>query len=453
MLFHIVWKDVLILLKIFITLVLSISALFLLPYHSAHATYLESLILESIQTHPSILAQQEARGAAILQVQAAKWQYYPTPSIGVDAIQADSDDSTYQGDDTSWTFGLSQPLYTGGRLKAGVSNAQAGVTIAEIDVYQQQQTIALNLVQAYGDWLSAHTQRQAWMASSLKHKRLQKLVERRVEIGLSPESDLSLAIGRYETTIAEMASFQAQEEAALNALMEILGRHINVDKLSEQSKHIHNRTLGALGELLESARLTSPEVRRAIAEVQRLESDIHLQKSALSPRVDLRAEYVEGSLTQNVSGAEKRIFVNVSSQLGAGLSSFSNIQVANKTKQAARARITTQRRLIEQIVRSDFAQANTFQLRVKSLMRSVETAQQVADSYERQFPVGRKSWLDVMNAVRDLVNTEVQLADTKAAHLVVTWRLAIIAKGLSHLLRDDFTNVHDDQSVGIKNGK
>lgn len=435
-----------ILLKFFVALAFTVSALFLQPYHSAHAGYLESLILESVQTHPSILAQQEAHSAAISQVQAAKWQYYPTPMIGLDAIQAESGDSTYQGDDTSWTFGLSQPLYTGGRLKAGVSNAQAGVTIAEIDVYQQQQTIALNLVQAYGDWLSAHTQKQAWKASSLKHKRLQKLVERRVEIGLSPESDLSLAIGRYETTLAEIASFQAQEEAALNALMEILGRHINVDKLRIQSKHINNRTLDTLGKLLESARLKSPEVRRAISEVQRLESDIQLQKSALSPRVDLRAEYVEGSLTQDISGSEKRIFVNISSQLGAGLSSLSNIQVANKTKQAARARVTSQRRLVEQIVRSDFSQAELFQLRVKSLTRSVDTAQQVADSYERQFPVGRKSWLDVMNAVRDLVNTEVQLADTKAAHLVVTWRLTIIARGLSHLLKKDFVDVNNEFS-------
>jgi adhesin transport system outer membrane protein len=187
-------------------------------------------------------------------------------------------------------------------------------------------------------------------------------------------------------------------------------------------------------------------VRRAISEVQRLESDIQLQKSALSPRVDLRAEYVEGSLTQDISGSEKRIFVNISSQLGAGLSSLSNIQVANKTKQAARARVTSQRRLVEQIVRSDFSQAELFQLRVKSLTRSVDTAQQVADSYERQFPVGRKSWLDVMNAVRDLVNTEVQLADTKAAHLVVTWRLTIIARGLSHLLKKDFVDVNNEFS-------
>jgi adhesin transport system outer membrane protein len=160
----------------------------------------------------------------------------------------------------------------------------------------------------------------------------------------------------------------------------------------------------------------------------------------------LRAEYVEGSLTQDISGSEKRIFVNISSQLGAGLSSLSNIQVANKTKQAARARVTSQRRLVEQIVRSDFSQAELFQLRVKSLIRSVDTAQQVADSYERQFPVGRKSWLDVMNAVRDLVNTEVQLADTQAAHLVVTWRLTIIARGLSHLLKKDFVDVNNEFS-------
>ena len=407
------------------------------PYTLVHSAYLESLILESIHTHPSVLAQKDSKAAALSQVQAAKWQYYPTPSFAVDAIQANGNDSIYQGDDMSWTFGLSQPLYTGGTLKANIDNALAGVSIAEVDLYDQQQSVALNLVQAYGDWLSAYTKRKAWMKSSLKHNRLKKMVARRVEIGLSPDSDLSLAIGRYQTTLAEIASFQAEEAVALNALMEILGRHVNVEKLHENVSVIELQELDSLGKLLESAKFISPEIKRAVAEVERLESDIRLQKSALSPRVNLRAEYVDGSLTQDISGSEKRIFINVTSQFGAGLSTFNNIEAANKSREAARAQVKSQHRLVERLIRSDYTQANSFELRVKSLIRSLETSQQVADSYERQFPVGRKSWLDVMNSVRDLVSTEVQLADAQAAHLVVTWRIAIIAKGLSYILRDD----------------
>lgn len=55
-------------------------------------------------------------------------------------------------------------------------------------------------------------------------------------------------------------------------------------------------------------------------------------------------------------------------------------------------------------------------------------------SYDRQFLAGRKSCLDVMNAARELAQTESQLADLQSTQVVVTWRLTILTRGVADAL-------------------
>ena len=91
---------------------------------------------------------------------------------------------------------------------------------------------------------------------------------------------------------------------------------------------------------------------------------------------------------------------------------------------------------LRRIVQSDYALLQSFQVRINALEASLQTAIEVSESYSRQFLVGRKSWLDVMNAARDLVGIEVQLADAKSAEVFVSWRLSIIALGLDATLAE-----------------
>ena len=66
--------------------------------------------------------------------------------------------------------------------------------------------------------------------------------------------------------------------------------------------------------------------------------------------------------------------------------------------------------------------------------------QQVFESYSRQYLAGRKSWLEVMNASREIAQGEIQLAEAQASHVVVTWRLAIVAFGLDDAIQYKVTN-------------
>ena len=55
---------------------------------------------------------------------------------------------------------------------------------------------------------------------------------------------------------------------------------------------------------------------------------------------------------------------------------------------------------------------------------SSTTSTQVFESYARQYVIGRKSWNDVLNAVREATQAQLVLEDTRAQAIAASLRLA-----------------------------
>ena len=71
------------------------------------------------------------------------------------------------------------------------------------------------MVQSYGDWLGAHLKVLASEKSLASHQRLREQVTRRIREGASAESDLTLAVARYEGVSADVTAGAAQRDIAL----------------------------------------------------------------------------------------------------------------------------------------------------------------------------------------------------------------------------------------------
>jgi adhesin transport system outer membrane protein len=57
--------------------------------------------------------------------------------------------------------------------------------------------------------------------------------------------------------------------------------------------------------------------------------------------------------------------------------------------------------------------------------QAIISAREVLASYERQFTAGRKSWLDVLNALRELTQSEIRLAQAQASATAGLYRLRL----------------------------
>ena len=128
------------------------------------------------------------------------------------------------------------------------------------------------------------------------------------------------------------------------------------------------------------------------------------------------------------------MFFGLSSRFGAGLSSLTNVEAARTQHQAALAEIEVQSRNLAEQVLTDQALALSSARRLQAVQAALNANADVSASYDRQFLAGRKTWIDVMNAARELTQTEMQLADLQASLVAVSWRLAIYTLGIASLI-------------------
>lgn len=403
--------------------------MFIFPSFTRAET-LEQLISSALESHPVIQGQQAQEQAAKTGVDSATWQFFPTPSVAIEKVRAGASDRFYQDDSVVSTLRLQQPLWTGGRLTAGQEKAAAGVTASHASLEEARQQLALRVVQTYGDWLAAYLKMQAYDKSMATHVRLREQVNRRIEQGASAESDLVLAVSRLYSVSADIAVARAQQDTALARMGQLLGHRIDANALSATVAGPRPVKSG-VQTLLDMALANNPAILKAQAQARMQESVIDERRADLSPEVYLRAERQYGSYADANTPPGSRLFVGLSSHLGAGLSSLSNVQGARSQYQAALAEVDVQSRTVSEQVLADYALAISSESRLEAVRASLQAAGQVSESYDRQFLAGRKTWLDVMNAARELAQTEVQLADIQATQVIVTWRLAIYTQSLA----------------------
>jgi len=398
---------------------------------------LPSLIQSALDHHPSVRAQSGMQDAALAGVAGAKWQYWATPSVNLE--RANTADPAYRGDSTVSTLRLQQPLWTGGRLDGNLSKAESQLFAAQADLEVTRQQLALRVLQAWSEAVAAQGKFVSYEEGEAVHQRLLGMVERRHSEGFSAQADTDLASSRIEGVRADLLSARAQRDIALDKLRLLTGRPFAASQLiPTTSSHPVESTL-SLDELLAAAREQSPQIAKARAQGKIAEAEVTLAKATLSPEVFLRAERQYGNFYQSGQGPQNRIFVGVASNFGGGLSSLSGLEAARARQRAAEEDVRAQVLTLDEQIQSDANLLRMTKERRSALERVQKNAANVSASWERQFLAGRKQWQDLMNAAREQMQSDVQLADVIATEQLTAWRLVILTQGVNAVLMRSVT--------------
>lgn len=387
---------------------------------------------EAVDSHPTILSAQQRLGAAISEVEFARWQFFPTPSVGFEAAARDVSGASNQ---QTGFVRLQQPLYTGGRLTQQLSRATAGSRASAFAVDEERRTIALRMVQALGDARAAAIKRQAYRESAASHVDFLGLVQRRVSEGLSPRGDVVLARSRLSSVRADLEAAEVQMDQALSRLEQLLGRSLDaVEYAALRADDVDDATadwpVPTVDRLLPLALQASPAVSRGLAELEARRADIGMARASLGPQVYLRAEHSRGS----TGAGQSQLYLGVGSNFGAGLSDRSTISAAERRLQSQQAEVDALRRDLVEQVRSEHTLAVSGERRVGVLSDSANYAATVVEAWQRQFLAGRKSWQELMNAAREKAQADALLGEAKAARWVSMHRLRLLAEGVDDFL-------------------
>lgn len=390
------------------------------------------LTLSALEQHPSLRASSARQEAAKSKVEAARWQFWPTPSVGVERLQSDPSE-TRQGDKTVGVVRIQQPLWTGGRLTSNLQRAESEVLLAQAETEAARELLANRVIQAWSEAVVAIRKINAQQLSLQSHERLLKMVERRLSEGASAVADVDLARSRIEVLTSEIMLLTAQRDSALDKLKLLIGRSFTEQEvvLSHQPTQVRTASLGSL---IEMAQAVSPQLRKAQHSVEVASADVGVAKASLMPEVSVRFEHQQGNLYAASPPSSNQVFISLNSSFGAGLSSFSGVNAAIAQLNAAQEEMNLQKQALIEQVQTDFTLVQAAQARLKGLMAASKASANVLESYERQFLAGRKQWLDLMNAAREQAQSEAQLADAKGALELSSLRLVLWSGGVDALL-------------------
>ena len=367
---------------------------------------LEELADRAVSDHPSIAAAKANARAAGADLRASRWQRFP--SLGVEGLILGQ-----RTDRAQATVTVEQPLWTGGRIKGSISRARAAEQAALAGYEQAVLDIALQVASAYYEYFRA-TQRRAILDNSLEqHQRLLGSMERRVAQEVSPRSDLELVRARTAQVSQQINLTVAQQQSAAQRLRELVGDPF----YTVASPYREAADLPKIDrDALVAAGLNfDPGLRRVRLEAEVADADARIARAQTLPQ--LNAQYGYGEFNGHQVGLAIRM------QMDGGLSRFAAADAARLRQVSSEARIGTAERELRDILVIDHVEYEAASARAETTRFSAEASQRVTESYMRQFTSGRRTWLDVMNAVRESTTAQIDALDAQVNMLVYLSRL------------------------------
>jgi adhesin transport system outer membrane protein len=259
-------------------------------------------------------------------------------------------------------------------------------------------------------------------ANVLEHERLHRMILKRIENQITPSSDGLLAGARLSQARAELNQMQAQAARARARLAEIIGQTVG----DIEPQPARQRRPASLVEASRAAVAFSPVLRRLSAQQDSAEADIQVKRGQALPQVKLRHD-------RNLGGLQpaNQTYLMLEYQSGAGLASLSAIRQSEARRQALEAERQSALRDLSDEVSASWADLLAFEAQALELRTQVATTVLVFESFTRQYAIGRKNWIEVLNAQRELTQARQALADAEWSGLRSALKLQLATGQLS----------------------
>jgi len=388
---------------------------------NASALTLREALVLSVKSHPLIAARKQEYQAAIGDLAAARWSAFPEASFNFRGFREEEGREPQDQE----TLTVSQPIWTGGRLSGNIDVAKANKAAAKFAVAEAEQSLLLDTVQAFFDLHRAEMKLQISSDNVDEHLRLYNIMERRVSASTSPEVDLRLANARLAFSRSQLLQNTNVLEVSRAKLEQFIGKPVYRVSVA-QSDNIKKYPLFEAEKLAVSF---SPKIRKMRAEIESLEASERVTKSALFPQLSLGYEKKFGEVSSNQDS--EQVFLGLDFQPGAGLSSRSSSAASRSRRRALQDSLIALEREIRREVQITWREYSGAEMQLSPTSLLVESTSEVVGSYLRQYTVGRKSWLDVLNAQRELVQAKLALVDHQAKASSTAFKMQILVGDLN----------------------
>jgi len=317
-----------------------------------------------------------------------------------------------KSDVSTYVVGLKQPIFAGGKLISSLRAAKAAAQSSHLSIYEKRYTLALQITSAYHSYLLYRGREEAQKLAVKRHETYAESMEKRVAQGVSGVVDDQLVQSRLIQARNDLLEATNSRINSLRQLQQLVSNSLCDEELAS-SEEVSPSAPASLDILLEKAFNTSAILKRMDADIKAAEQQIEVQKAVFWPAISVNSEY-QNALSKSESGYEgSKVYFSAEFSPGSGLSSFSLVKAARAKITGLTASRESAKRELTSIVQQDYNNSIIIFNRLHGIQAVLETSQNVLESYKRLFIAGKRSWLDVLNAARELTQIEILYSDTR----------------------------------------
>ncbi|MGB0955019.1 MAG: TolC family protein [Panacagrimonas sp.] len=306
--------------------------------------------------------------------------------------------------DSSGLVRIVQPLWNGGLTSAQVDTAKAGQMAAQAQLNQIRLDLGLRTNEAYFNLVAAEELGKQWNDYVLELERLLGIIQRRADEGVAPRADVETVRTRLSQARAGREANRAVLESARAQLATLLNTPPG-EVAWPADRHLltKDEAVGAGTVGIEA----HPARQLALAEVKRQEATARASKAQIWPQ--LNAEYrkaLEDFSTD--SGNDDTALLTFNYQTDSGLRGYRQYQAEAERANSAKASFEAAARDVEAQIRTARAERAVALIQQTVQDDAVRSSRLLVESFLRQFDVGRKTWLEVLNTLREYNETVLQ---------------------------------------------
>lgn len=418
---------------LFLQIILAISLIFFGSITSSADT-LKNVVRDVVQTNPNIRATAFNRLAREQEVRQARSAFFPKidlkAGIGKDYVEKPFEDEL---DPQELTLSLRQNVFAGLSTKNEVERQESRVRSQAYLVRSIAENQALRATQVYLAVLENEAVIELSRENLTLHERIADQIKLRSESGVGRRVDMTqiqsrLSLAKSNVVVAEQNLIDARTN-----YLAVIG-HIPED-LSEPEFDKSQLPLN-LEEAEALALKQHPTLQSANADLDARHSQNKVAKSPFMPVVDIELDQIYENET-NYSFEERQDF-RAMLRLRYNLFNGFNDHARKKEttlliSEAREIRNNTHRQVVESI-RLSWQAYSSARKRMEYLDERVRFATETAQSYNKQWNIGRRTLLDVLDSEAERIDSIQQLLGAKYDSLYAQYRILNSSGQLLHSL-------------------
>jgi outer membrane protein, adhesin transport system len=385
----------------------------------AGAQSLKEVVTFAIETNPQVVSVTKRKDAADSAIGAARGGFFPKVDLLYGTGREHSRNPTTIGQGRDWVHlnrrqeGVvaNQMLWDGLGVKSEVDRRRAISDSVAHRVYGTAEEIALQAIDAYLDVLQNRELVRFARDNLAAHEKTFKSVKLRVDKGVARRADLDQIDARLALAVSNMAAAESSLRDAEIAYLKVVGKA----PVNLQAPAVPQNIPKSVDEAVKVGLENHPILRSAHSDMDAAQAQREIAKSFFHPRLELEASL---SNNRNIDGLEgpnrdRMIMLWLKWNIfRGGFDRYRSEETAHQINEAQEIARNTHRQ-VEAAVRLAYNAFATARDRLPSLERYVKSANATREAYAKQFDIGQRTLLDVLDSENEFFTARSTLTTSR----------------------------------------